>query len=203
MNPLAILGLVQLGASLIGSWRAQQEASRQQALLESALDRQLQAALEALNTAARMANRDFASVLAPFYSTLEGRALQGMRAEASAAGLTGSGLETAAALGIRGDVAAALARDIANLQANQGLQLLQAQQAFAGLLGEQARMRGALMESMAKAGEVNLSWLPMLLQTNPNLFNIDLSWLGNLFGGGAPAGTPGRPGDLVPIRPVV
>jgi len=89
-------------------------------------------------------------------------------------------------------VAAALARDIANLQANQGAQLLQAQQAFAGLLGEQARMRGALMESMAKAGEVNLSWLPMLLQTNPNLFSIDLSWLGNLFGGGVPAGTPGK-----------
>lgn len=194
MDPMAILGLIQLGASLIGGFRAAQEAERQQRLMERAMDEQTRAMQRALNLAAQIANKDITGAMMPYYSALQGRAMQAARAQAGAAGLTGSGLEAAAVQGIVGDVNAAIAQNLLQYESQRYAPLLQALGAFSGTLGEQARLRGAVMQQFSEAGP-DLSWLPILLSTNPNLFNFSLPNLSkgsgsNLGGGGGVPATP-------------
>lgn len=184
MNPLALLSIIQLGLSLIGGLRAQQAAAEQQRAMEDALARHSEALTGALNTAAQMANRDFTSVLAPYYSALQGRGLSAIASEAASAGLTGSGLTTAARLGFRNEMAANLAKDLLNLEAQKTLPLLQARLSAAGGLMDAARLRAGVSAQIGEMGTPNLAWLPMLLQTNPNLFDnlfkFNLSNLPNL-----------------------
>lgn len=204
MNPLALLSLIQLGASLIGGFRAQQEAARQAALAEAAMNRQAQAGIDALNAALAFANRDITSALTPQYSALQGRALADVAGTAAASGLTGSGLAAAAQMGVRSDISAALAQRLLEWEQARIAPLMQAQAGLANIFGSQAQMRGALMQHYAEMGP-NLEWLPKLLQAKPDLFNlnIDLSWLASLFGGGVGGGTPGQPQDNTPINPIV
>ena len=198
MDLLGILGLIQLGASLIGGFRAQQEAERRQALLDAALARQTEAALSAINTAAQLANRDFAGRLSPYASLVEGRSLQAARAAAGQAGLANSGLALAAAADISSQVQADLLRNLAQLDFQKIQPLLAAQTNLAQIFGSQAQLQGQLMDYYGKMGP-DLSWLPTLLAVRPDLFNFNLD-LGSLFGR-RPAGTPGAPYDLMPGTP--
>jgi len=167
-----ILALAQLGASMLGGLRAQEAAAEQQRLMEAAMNRQGQATESALNMAAKMANRDITSLLAPHYSALQGRGLSALASEAGAAGLTGSGLDTAARLGFRNEMAGQLAKDLLNFEAQKGIPLLQAQmQAASGAL-DAARLRAQKAETFGEMGAMDLSWLPMLIQANPDLFKI-------------------------------
>jgi hypothetical protein len=199
MDLLGILGLIQLGASLIGGFRAQQEAERRQALLDAALARQTEAALAAINTATQLANRDFAGRLSPYASLVKGRSLQAARAMAGQAGLAGSGLALAAAADISSQVQADLLRNLAQLDLQKIQPLLAAQTNLAQILGNQAQLQGQLMNYYGQMGP-DLSWLPTLLAARPDLFNFNLN-LGNLFGAPRPAGTPGAPYDLMPGTP--
>jgi hypothetical protein len=199
MDLLGILGLIQLGASLIGGFRAQQEAERRQALLDAALARQVEAALSAINTAAQLANRDFAGRLSPYASLVEGRSLQAARAMAGQAGLANSGLALAAAADISSQVQADLLRNLAQLDLQKIQPLLAAQANLAQILGSQAQLQGQLMSYYGQMGP-DLSWLPTLLAVRPDLFNFNLN-LGNLFRTPRPAGTPGAPYDLMPGTP--
>lgn len=197
MNLMAILGLIQLGASLIGGFRAAQEAERQQSLMERAMDEQTRAMERVLNLAAQIANKDITGAMMPYYSALQGRAMQAARAQAGAAGLTGSGLEAAAVQGIVGDVNAAIAQNLLQYESQRYAPLLQALGTFSGTLGEQARLRGALMQQFSEAGP-DLSWLPILLSANPNLFNFSLSDILGSSGSGFGGGGSGLPATLTP-----
>ncbi len=197
MDLLGILGLIQLGASLIGGFRAQQEAERRQALMDAALARQTEAALAAINTAMQLANKDFAGRLSPYASLVEGRSLQAARAMAGQAGLANSGLALAAAADISSQVQADLLRNLAQLDFQKIQPLLTAQTNLAQILGSQAQLQGQLMGYYGQMGP-DLSWLPTLLAARPDLFNINL---GNLFGTPRPASTPGAPYDLMPGTP--
>jgi len=195
MNLLGILGLIQLGASLIGGFRAQQEAERRQALMDATLARQVEAALSAINTATQLANRDFAGRLSPYASLAEGRSLQAARAMAGQAGLANSGLALAAAADISSQVQADLMRNLAQLDFQKIQPLLAAQTNLAQILGGQAQLQGQLMNYYGQMGP-DLSWLPTLLAARPDLFNFNLN-LGNLFRAPRPAGTPGALYDLM------
>jgi len=197
MDLLGILGLIQLGASLIGGFRAQQEAERRQALLDAALARQVEAALSAINTATQLANRDFAGRLSPYASLVEGRSLQAARAVAGQAGLANSGLALAAAADISSQVQADLLRNLAQLDLQKIQPLLAAQTNLAQILGSQAQLQGQLMSYYGQMGP-DLSWLPTLLAARPDLFNFNL---GGLFGFPRLPGTPGAPYDLMPGTP--
>jgi hypothetical protein len=202
MDLLGILGLIQLGASLIGGFRAQQEAERRQALLDAALARQTEAALAAINTATQLANRDFTGRLSPYASLVEGRSLQAARAMAGQAGLANSGLAMAAAADISSQVQADLMRNLAQLDFQKIQPLLAAQTNLAQILGGQAQLQGQLMDYYGKMGP-DLSWLPTLISARPDLFNINLN-LGNLFGSPRPKGFPDNmynpiPGKSMPI----
>jgi hypothetical protein len=199
MDLLGILGLIQLGASLIGGFRAQQEAERRQALMDAALARQVEAALSAINTATQLANRDFAGRLSPYASLVEGRALQAARAAAGQAGLANSGLALAAAADISSQVQADLLRNLAQLDFQKMQPLLAAQTNLAQILGGQAQLQGQLMQTYGQMGP-DLSWLPTLLAARPDLFNFNLD-LGNLFGTRRPTRGPGAPYDLMPGTP--
>ncbi len=197
MDLLGILGLIQLGASLIGGFRAQQEAERRQALMDAALARQTEAALGAVNAAAQLANRDFAGRLSPYASMVEGRSLQAARGAAGQAGLANSGLALAAAADISSQVQADLLKNLAQLDLQKVQPLLTAQTNLAQVLGNQAQLQGQLVDYYGKMGP-DLSWLPTLLATKPDLFNLDLSWL---WGSSGSSGTPGSPYDLMPGAP--
>jgi hypothetical protein len=197
MGLFAILGLIQLGASLIGGFRAQQEAERRQALMDAALTRQTEAAISAINTAMQLANKDFTGRLSPYASLVEGRSLQAARAAAGQAGLANSGLAAAAAADISSQVQADLLRSLAQLDLQKIQPLLTAQTNLAQIFGGQAQLHSQLMDYYGKMGP-DLSWLPMLLAAKPDLFNFNL---GNLFGAPKPAGTPGAPYDLMPGTP--
>jgi len=197
MDLFGILGLIQLGASLIGGFRAQQEAERRQALIDAALARQLEAALSAINTATQLANRDFAGRLSPYASLVEGRSLQAARAAAGQAGLANSGLALAAAADISSQVQADLMRNLAQLDFQKMQPLLAAQTNLAQILGGQAQLQGQLMQTYGQMGP-DLSWLPTLLAARPDLFNFNLS---GLFRSPRPSGTPGAPYDLMPGMP--
>ena len=197
MNLLGILGLIQLGASLIGGFRSQQEAAQRQALMDAALARQTEAALAAINTAAQLANRDFTGRLSPYASLVEGRALQAARAAAGQAGLANSGLSVAAVSDISSQVQADLLRNLAQMDMQKIQPLLAAQTNLAQVLGNQAQLQGQLMDYYGKMGP-DLSWLPTLLAAKPDLFNVNL---GNMFGTPRPAGTPGVPLNMLPNTP--
>lgn len=203
MDPLAILGLIQLGTSILGGLNAQRAAEDQQRRMFAAMDAQAQAAIGAVNAATQLANRDFTGRLTPYYSALLGRSLQGARAEAGASGLINSGLATQAAADIRSQADAALMRDLANLDYQKMLPLLQAQSALANVYGQQAGMNAQLMQLYGQMGP-DLSWLPILASARPDVLNrmFDFGRLfGGLFGGGgASGGTPGAPGDVIPSR---
>jgi len=194
MDLFGILGLIQLGASLIGGLRAQQEAERRQALMDAALARQTEAALAAVNAATRLANQDFAGRLSPYASMVEGRSLQAARAAAGQAGLANSGLALAAAADISSQVQADLLKNLAQLDLQKIQPLLTAQTNLAQVLGNQAQLQEQLVDYYGKMGP-DLSWLPTLLAAKPDLFNFDLSWLWRS------AGTPGSSYDLVPGAP--
>jgi hypothetical protein len=199
MNLFGILGLIQLGASLISGFRAQQEAERRQALMDAALARQTEAALAAINTATQLANRDFTGRLSPYASLVEGRSLQAARAAAGQAGLANSGLALAAAADISSQVQADLLRNLAQLDMQKIQPLLTAQTNLAQILGSQAQLQGQLMDYYGKMGP-DLSWLPTLISARPDLFNFNLD-LGGLFGSPRPPGTPGAPYDMMPNPP--
>lgn len=192
MNPLALLGLIQLGASLFGSFRASQEASRQQAMMEDLLNRQLSEATNLVNMAALAANRDITHLLAPIFSAQLGGAMSALRGQAAASGLTGSGLELAAMAAMRGEAAGAMGRELLQWETNRMTPLLQAQAQLLNVLGQGVQTRGALMAEAIKAGGTNLGWLPMLLATRPDLFQFNFG-----FGGQPPTQNPvpGRPRD--------
>ena len=200
MNPLAILGLVQLGMGLLGSFRASQEAARQQALMEDALNRQIAAATEALNRAAAFANKDISKDLAPLFSLLQGRALANVGGMASAAGLTGSGLAQAAEMDVRSQMAAAFGEKLADWEMRKIMPLLQAQASLTDIFGGQAQLRAKLADMAGQSTSGMFSWLPIALQAG--LFN---------FGGPTASGTttlptvkPGAPGFFEePRRPLV
>lgn len=189
MDPMGLLAIIGLGAQIIGGFRAQQEAARQQALMEAAMDRQAQAAMDFLNFATQYANKDITAALTPQFSALQSRALANVSGLASASGLAGSGLAAAAEMGVRGDISAALAQQLLEWEKAKLAPLFQAQAGLSGVFGEQAKLRGALMGQFAEMGP-DLSWLPTFLQVRPNAFNFDLSWLANLFGGGGSVGGP-------------
>jgi len=199
MDLLGILGLIQLGASLISGFRAQQEAERRQALMDATLARQIEAALSAVNTATQLANRDFTGRLSPYASMVEGRSLQAARAVAGQAGLANSGLAMAAAADISAQVQADLLRNLAQLDMQKMQPLLAAQTNLAQIFGTQAQLQGQLMDYYGKMGP-DLSWLPTLLAVRPDLFNFNLG-LGGLFGSRRQPGTPGAPYDLMPGTP--
>lgn len=179
MNPLAILSIIQLGASIIGGLRAQQAAADQQRLMEVALDRQGQATEAALNAAANVANRNVTSLLAPYYSALQGRGLSALASEAGAAGLANSGLATAAKLGFRNEIAAQFGKDLLNYEAQKALPLLQAQMQAAGNYMDAARLRAQMSGAIGEMGQANLSWLPELLKNYPDLFNFGSTFKGD------------------------
>lgn len=181
MNPLAILSIIQLGASIIGGLRAQQAAAEQQRLMEVGLDRQGQATEAALNAAAKVANRDITALLAPYYSALQGRGLSALTSEAGAAGLTNSGLATAARLGFRNEIAAQFGKDLLNYEAQKALPLLQAQMQAAGNYMDAARLRAQMSSAIGEMGQANLSWLPELLKNYPDLFNFNLGNQANVI----------------------
>jgi hypothetical protein len=193
MDLLGILGLIQLGASLIGGFRAQQEAERRQALMDAALARQIEAAISAINAATQLANKDFAGRLSPYASLVEGRSLQAARAAAGQAGLANSGLATAAAADISSQVQADLLRSLAQLDLQKIQPLLAAQTNLAQIFGNQAQLQGQLMDYYGKMGP-DLSWLPTLISARPDLFNFNLDLIGIW---GAPR-KPGAPYDLMP-----
>lgn len=198
MDPLAILGLIQLGTSILGGLNAQRAAEEQQRRMYAAMDAQVKAAMNAVNAAAQLANRDFTGRLTPYYSVLLGRSLQGARADAGAAGLTNSGLALQAAADIRSQADASLMRDLANMDYQKMLPLLQAQGALANVYGQQVGAYGQLMQLYGQMGP-DLSWLPMLAAAKPDVLArmFDFGGLfGSLFGGGGVGGgTPGAPGD--------
>lgn len=206
MNLLGILGLIQLGASLIGGFRSQQEAERRQAMMDAALARQTEAALAAINTAAQLANRDFTGRLSPYASLVEGRSLQAARAAAGQAGLANSGLSVAAASDISSQVQADLLRNLAQMDMQKIQPLLAAQTNLAQVLGNQAQIQGQLMDYYGKMGP-DLSWLPTLLTARPDLFSFNLN-LGGLSRSPRPVRTPGTlfdipgiPLDIMPGAP--
>jgi len=197
MDLLGILGLIQLGASLIGGFRSQQEAAQRQALMDAALSRQTEAALSAINAAAQLANKDFSGKLSPYASMVEGRSLQAARAAAGQAGLANSGLAAAAASDISSQVQADLLKNLAQLDLQKVQPLLAAQSNLAQILGNQAQLQGQLMDYYGKMGP-DLSWLPTLLAARPDLFKLNLD---GLFGDQRPASTPGIPLDVLPGAP--
>ncbi len=192
MDPLAILGLIQLGASIIGGLQAQQAADEQRRLMEANLERQLRAQESLVNLAAQLANKSYEGTLSPYYSALQGRALQSMRAVAGAAGLANSGIAQAAAADIGAQVNASLLRELAQLDREKVMPLLQAQSGLAQILGQQAGVRAGLMQEYSKMGP-DLSWLPLLASTRPEILRqmfgwLDFSWLGGLGGGSGSVG---------------
>jgi hypothetical protein len=164
MDPTLILGLIQLGSSLIGSWLSGREAQRQETFMENALNRQAQTAMDAVNAAARLANRDWSSVLAPAYSATLGQGLSQFRAAAGAAGLTGSGLDAAGQLAAATQSAAALNRDLAGIQSQAQGNLLSTLSTLSQVYGQQAGLRASLAEKNLEGIGIDLSWLPLLLQ---------------------------------------
>lgn len=164
MNPLVLLGLIQLGAGIIGGWRASQEAAQRQALAERAMGSQLDAATAMLNQAAAIANKDITKDLAPYFSLLQGRTLSVLGGQAAAAGLTGSGLAIAADQGVRSEIAATLGKEVADWEMRKLAPLLQAQSAFVGLHGEMADRYLQMAREASASADGMFSWLPIAIQ---------------------------------------
>jgi len=197
MDPTLILGLIQLGTSLIGSWLSGSEAQRKQAIMERAMQRQADAATSAVNMAAKLANRDWSSVLAPAYSATLGQSLSQIRAAAGEAGLTGSGLGLAAQLAATTQSAAALNRDLAGIQAQMQGNLFSALGNLSQVFGQQAGMWGSLAEKDMEGVGIDLSWLPLLIANR----NFQMPTWGSTM---APSvGSPSTPApmNLVPSNP--
>lgn len=178
MNPLAILGLIQLGASLISGFRSAQAASEQEAQANALLGRQLQANESLVNLAAKLANQRYEGQLSPYYSALQGRAQEQANAAVGAAGLVNSGLATAAASDISSQVTAQMSRDLAQLDMQKTQPLLQAMGIQSQTYADQARLRFGLSQEYGKNGP-DLSWLALLLYNNPNLFSFGGSGSGS------------------------
>lgn len=100
--------------------------------------------------AAAMARRTPHDALMPYYSKLQGRALQGIRAIAGASGLTGSGLEAAAASQAIGDINAGIAQRLMEYDAARMQALNQAATTLAGLQSHMLGIRADLAKSAAQ-----------------------------------------------------
>ena len=100
--------------------------------------------------AAAMARRTPHDALMPYFSKLQGRALQGIRAVAGASGLTGSGLEAAAASQAIGDINAGIAQRLMEYDAARMQALNQAAATLAGLQANILGVRTDLAKSAAQ-----------------------------------------------------
>lgn len=100
--------------------------------------------------AAAMARRTPHDTLMPYFSKLQGRALQGIRAIAGASGLTGSGLEAAAASQAIGDINAGIAQRLMEYDAARMQALNQAATTLAGLQSHMLGIRADLAKSAAQ-----------------------------------------------------
>lgn len=100
--------------------------------------------------AAAMARRTPHDALMPYYSKLQGRALQGIRAIAGASGLTGSGLEAAAASQAIGDINAGIAQRLMEYDAARMQALNQAAATLARLQDNMLGIHADLAKSAAQ-----------------------------------------------------
>lgn len=100
--------------------------------------------------AAAMARRTAHDALMPYFSKLQGRALQGIRAIAGASGLTGSGLEAAAASQAIGDINAGIAQRLMEYDTARMQALNQAAATLAGLQANMLGIRADLAKSAAQ-----------------------------------------------------
>ena len=162
--------------------------------MDTLMGRQVDAAIAALNAALQAANRNYAGQLSPYYSALEGRAAQTARAAAGQAGLTTSGLATAAQADISAQIGADFLRALTEIEERNLQRLMAAQANLAQIFGQQAGMQMELAGQYAQMGP-DLSWLPLLVQARPDLFRFN-------FGSPNPTPTPGAPGDYQ-ITPMV
>ena len=100
--------------------------------------------------AAAVARRTAHDALMPYFSKLQGRALQGIRAIAGASGLTGSGLEAAAASQAIGDINAGIAQRLMEYDAARMQALNQAAATLAGLQANILGVQADLAKSAAQ-----------------------------------------------------
>ena len=100
--------------------------------------------------AAAVARRTAHDALMPHFSKLQGRALQGIRAIAGASGLTGSGLEAAAASQAIGDINAGIAQRLMEYDAARMQALNQAAATLAGLQANMLGVQADLAKSAAQ-----------------------------------------------------
>ena len=98
--------------------------------------------------AAAVARRTAHDALMPYFSKLQGRALQGIRAIAGASGLTGSGLEAAAASQAIGDINAGIAQRLMEYDTARMQALNQAAATLASLNQTAAATLARLQDSM-------------------------------------------------------
>lgn len=101
-------------------------------------------------TAAAVASRTAHDALMPYFSKLQGRALQGIRAIAGASGLTGSGLEAAAASQAIGDINAGIAQRLMEYDTARMQALNQAAATLARLQDSMLGIRADLAKSAAQ-----------------------------------------------------
>lgn len=101
-------------------------------------------------TAAAVASRTAHDALMPYFSKLQGRALQGIRAIAGASGLTGSGLEAAAASQAIGDINAGIAQRLMEYDTARMQALNQAAATLARLQESMLGIRADLAKSAAQ-----------------------------------------------------
>lgn len=209
MDPLSalIVSLIGVGTQLIGGFLSGRAAEERERRALGLMDRQIQAAQDALNLLLQVnARQPLEGPLAEAYSAIQGKAARELRAQAAQGGLTGTGLEVLAQQDLRGAVASNLLRDLALGQSERLKAIVQGYANLGGALGDAARTNFALSQEYLKGVNADLSWLPFLAsRVDWSQLNIDWSKLfGGLGGAGQPAPTaPSRPpGDYPPSRVV-
>lgn len=162
MNPLTLLGLVQLGLNIWGSMKANEEASRQAALVQQMLDIRNRRFDQAVAEAQNLANVNMTGGMSPFYAAALRRLNAGIAADAGLAGLSTSGLAQAALADARANVGAQFAQNAAQVAMQQRMPLLDLLSRGAVAGTDELSYRSNLIQQTLPQGG-GLQWLAPLI----------------------------------------
>lgn len=167
VDPMLVLGLVQLGLNIWGSLKANEEASQTARAAEELIKIRNQRFQQAVSEAYRMANMNLTGEMSPYYAAALSRLTSAAAADAGAAGLAGgygrSGL-TAAALGeARANVGAQFAQNAAQVRMQQRLPLIELLGRGATAGSDELSYRlGVMQQQLPQGGGLN--WLAPLIE---------------------------------------